>query len=290
MYPLLDEFEKFENEINLRQRTISEYVDAITKCLDFMLEYKEKSHFTRLSYRTITTQDMQTYMFKLREDKSVSTCNKYFAGIFQFFKWLQINKYIDTNPCIGVKMQKAEGKEEEVVMSYEQSMAMINFVTDSRNKLMLGLMGYMGLRIEEICNIEVKNINLQDNTLYFKRKTQKWQTLPVRKFILELLKEQVEIAKENNQVYLFKSPKGDVPMNTNTVRQMFNRVRDSLGYDKRFTPHHMRYAMATFMYQDKEMPVGEIQLYLGHEDPRTTERYIKIDNSKTVSKFARMDD
>ena len=69
MYPLLEEFKRFENEINLRQRTISEYIDAIEKCLDFMLEYKEKSHFTRQSYRTITTQDMQAYMFKIRQDK-----------------------------------------------------------------------------------------------------------------------------------------------------------------------------------------------------------------------------
>lgn len=288
--PLLDEFIEFKKSLNLQMKTINEYTDSIEKFVAWYLEFTEKSHLTRHSYKTIDQLELQTYLFELRKTKSINTTRKYLAGVSEFFRFLKSQKYIDVNPVAGIQMQKDDDKKEKVVMTYEEGMAIINSATNNRNKLMLSIMGEMGLRIEEICNIEIANIDLENNILLFLRKTQKWQTLPIRKTIRELLISELEIAKTNNQKYLFQSPNAEQPLNTNSVRDMFNKHRDKLGLSKEFTPHHYRYAFSTYLLQEKNMNVNEIQIFLGHNSQNTTLKYLHLNNSKTLDKFARMDD
>lgn len=288
--PLLDEFIEFKKSLNLQPKTILEYTDSIEKFIAWYLEFTEKAHLTRHSFKTITQLELQTYLFELRKSKSISTTRKYLAGVSEFFRFLKSQKYIDTNPVSGIQMQKDDDKKEKIAMTYEQGMMIIESATNNRYKLMLSIMGEMGLRIEELCGIEIENINLENNTLYFLRKTQKWQTLPIRKTIRELLIGELEIAKLNGQKYLFQSPHSEQPLNTNSVRDMFNKHRDRLGLSKEFTPHHYRYAFSTYLLQEKNMSVGEIQIFLGHSSQNTTLKYLHLNNSKTLDKFARMDD
>ena len=288
--PLLDDFVEYKRALNIREKTILEYTDAVDKFISFYLEYADKSHLTRYSYKTITTQDMQTYLFKLRESLSVSSVRKYFAGISQFFTWLKVNKFIEVNPITGVQMQKDKEKHQHRSMTYEESVKLIECTTSNRNKLILSIMGYMGLRIEEVCSLELKNINFDNNSIYFRRKTQKFQTLPIRKSIVELMKEQYDIALSKGHVYLFQSPDGVKPMTTNAIRDMFNKHLEIAGLSSEYTPHMMRKSFSTYLFQDKGLMINEIQVLLGHSSPITKLRYIDVNNDKLLDKFARMDD
>lgn len=291
--PLLEDFVEYKRALNIREKTISEYTDAVDKFISFYLEYADKNHLTRHSYKTITTQDMQTYLFKLRDNLSIASTRKYLSGVSQFFNWLMVNKYIDTNPLNGVQMQKNTEKQERHIMTYEQAMQIIEHAQNDRYKLMLSMMGFMGMRIEEICNLQIKNFNFEDNTVYFIRKGGKWQTLPIRKHLIDLLKKEIE-SVPSNQVYLFQSSNKPVPMTTNAIRTMFIKTREialvDCEYKDEFTPHHFRYAVATHLFQDKGYNIQEVQLYLAHNSELTTQKYLHLNNSKTLDKFARMDD
>lgn len=291
MCPLLEEFITFKRSLGLQEKTVSEYVDSISKFFEFYCGYTGKSHLVKQSYKNITTLDMQTYSFKLRETKSVATTRKYLSGVSEFFRFLKAQGYIDVNPLSGVQMQKDVEKKEKVIMTYEQGVQIIEKAENNRNKLILSIMGYLGFRISEVCEIEVKNVDLESKSILFLRKNNKWQTLPIRKQLLDLFTEQVEFAKSNNHKYLFQSPLREQPMNANTVRQqMFNRHRDELGLSKKITPHHFRYAFSTYLVQEKDMSIGEVQIFLGHESENTTRRYVHLNNQKTLDKFMRMDD
>jgi len=276
MYPLLEEFIDFKRSLGLKEKTISEYIDAVSKFLDFYCEHANKSHLVKQSYKTITTLDMQTYSFKLRETKSVATTRKYQASVSEFFRFLKAQNYISVNPLIGVQMQKDVIRTEREYMKVDEAIKMVEAVDNNYEKLMISLMFYQGYRIEEVTNIEVKNIDLENNTITALRKHGKLQNLKVLKEVREMLVERVEYCNKNGHEFLFKSPKGNYGITSNSLRTVFNKWNTRLGFNEYYSPHDLRRACASLLHFEKGLPLLKVSKFMNHSNVNITMLYLKI--------------
>jgi len=288
MNKLQKEFKKFEESLNLRENTIKEYIDSINMFEKWYLEKYNKKLITVKTYNNLTVDVTQQFIFDIRKKLSVSSVNKHIAGIKQFYKFLRFEYKVTSNAFNGLKIPKDTLKEEKKMMIQEEGELLFNSSKDKDTKLMIGLMLYMGMRINEVSNIELDNINLDEMTITFIRKNQRLRTLPIRSEIRELIIDKVKEGKLNNNTFLFEG-RNNSAIKTNTIRTRFNNLVKKLGLSKEYTPHQLRKLLATDLYYNKGMLLHEVSKILDHSTLQVTERYlIGTSDSRLHTKFANL--
>lgn len=134
------------------------------------------------------------------------------------------------------------------------------------NKLLFYLLIDTGVRVNELLNIKVKNINLFNKTILLEvTKTKKNRIVPFTDATLNLLELYL---KEYRGEFLFN-------LKYSGIKSLFCRVQKKLGLSK-FHPHMLRHTLASKLHKNG-VSVIVIKDIMGHTNITTTERYIHFD-------------
>lgn len=269
---LIHEFKQYKKRENLKLKSIEEYCKSIIKFQDWYCEEKQVAHIKIRGWKNISTRDCQEYAHFLRKNESLSiaTTKKYLAGLKEFFIFLIKEYKLDESPCYRIKIAKDVEKKEEKYITLEEAQLIFDNADTTRDKLLIGLQRFNGLRGNEAISIETKNIDLENGKFKVLRKNGKWQTMSIRSEIIELIKE----VNSNCRQYLFQSKTGK-PLTTKTARNIFNGINDKLGLDKEYSAHKLRHVCAVDLYYNKGKLLHEVSNALGHSSLKTTEIYMK---------------
>jgi len=274
-------FANHKRKLNRREKTIMEYVSSIDKfvtwgkCVDL------------LGLKSVTQKDSQQWIFDMRNKLSQSTVRKHLAGLIQFYNFLMIEYNFVINPFKFIQIPKDEITIPKNYMVQSQGDLMFDNCHSNRDKLMIGNMLYLGMRIGEVALLEAKNIDIDNKTVTFVRKNQRVATLPIRNKLLELYKERLVYCSFTKDKYLFETRTTKKPITTTGVRKIFDSLKKELKYSNDYTPHQLRKLFATDMYYDKGMRIDEVKKLLDHSSVSVTERYlIGTEKSRTFSKLA----
>lgn len=294
----LNYLETIKNKSN---NTIEAYKKDLTIFFRFMLLYKghvdqKKVEFDEIDISSVDNafikgiklRDLYAFMSfieKYRGNSAYSRARKV-ATLKSYFKFLTGKaKIIDENPTLELESPKIN-KRHPVYLTLNQSLELLKSL-DTTNKnytrdyCILTLFLNCGMRLSELCNIQINKI--KNDTLTIIGKGNKERTVYLNdaclKAIDNLLKTRDD-SKVSNEYknYLFLSNRG-TPINQRTVEIMIKKHITNAGFtDEKYTPHKLRHTAATLMYKYGNVDIRSLQNILGHTNISTTQIYTHVDD------------
>lgn len=174
------------------------------------------------------------------------------------------------------------------VPSREDILAFISSLPDLKEKAMICLLYSAGLRVGEVCSLHYEDICRRDMSIHIthsKNRSDRYTILSQN--ALDILT-QYWYAYDRPRDWLFpKAMGGDGPIDTFYVTRHINAHEERLGWPHRITPHSLRHAFATHLYEDGA-DLLTIKSLLGHRSLASTSIYVTLAKStlrKTVSPF-----
>ena len=238
--------------------------------------------------KDITLSDIYAFLAfleKVRNNSSYARARKV-ATLKSFFKFLNSKiKLIDENPTVELESPKIN-KRHPVYLTLDQSITVLNSM-DKENKnyyrdyCILTLFLNCGMRLSELCNIEIEKI--KGDTLTIIGKGNKERTVYLNEAsiaaIENYLKNRNDLkATEEAKKYLFLSSKYR-PINKRSVEILVKKHIENAGFkDQKYTPHKLRHTAATLMYKYGNVDIRSLQNILGHENISTTQIYTHVDD------------
>lgn len=271
-----EELNDYINYISLERQLSKNTVDGYKRDLTAFFKYVNKS------YKNISSKDIDNYISYMNKTSSPKTINRHIVSIKNYFRFLERKEKIKINPCaniVGVKFKKSIPH----VLSEEEIDKLLDIkVIDaktSRNKAMLELMYSSGLRISELLNLNLNDIDLDNNFVKCFGKGSKERIIPISDFATDALIEYINIYRKT----LLKDKESDIlflNMHGNKLsRQGFFKILKELALEKgikrEFSPHTIRHSFATHLL-NHGADLRSIQTMLGHENITTTEIYTHV--------------
>jgi site-specific recombinase XerD len=167
------------------------------------------------------------------------------------------------------------------ILSLEEVEQLLKVTNNTKHKMILTIIYACGLRIGEVINIKVEDIDGKRKTLHIKRgKGKKDRIVPIPECLLVELRIYYNVYKP--KLYLFegrnkKDNTQTVKYSTSSIRQFYKRSLFFAKIKKKATLHTLRHSYATHLYENG-INLRSIQVLLGHESSRTTELYTHVSN------------
>lgn len=253
---------------------------AYRRDLLFFIEFLEQNKIHE--FRLINRFVLNSYIKKLRELNFVSTSiNRKLASLRGWFKWMVSNELIDHDPSLSIEQPRVDKKLPRV-LSVSEMEKIFSQQMPLREKLMVELLYAAGLRVSELVNLDIKNINFEKGFLRCMGKGSKERLIPLGSEAINSLKKYYKerdiILKTNrtDSLAVFLNEKG-----ARISRQEVYKVISGLGkiIGKHVTPHTIRHSFATHLLENGA-DLRVVQELLGHCDVSTTQLYTHVSKKR----------
>lgn len=260
---------KYKHQLILRNYSKST-VDAYLSSLNNFLQYVKKKGFKEIS---ATQLEIYFFFCKKELNYSYSTMKQQLAAV-RFLYQEVLKKPVDFD--FNIKMKKPSTIPE--VLSVEEVQRLLNSFTNVKHKAIFTLCYSAGLRLGEILNIKMSDIDsdrMQIRIHQAKGKKDRYSLLSPK--VLELLRKYV--GEYTPKEYLFEGQNGG-KYSSASVQQLMRKHRKKANIKKKATPHTLRHSFATHLL-DKGTDIRFIQELLGHAHISTTQIYTHV-SSKSL--------
>ena len=278
---VLNFLEVLQFEKKYSENTIINYKNDLYDFVSF-LEESGYQKFTDVDYQTI-----RKYLTFLYEKKySNKTISRYISSLRSLFKYLLKKSIIKSNPMTLVSNPKIEKKLPKYVPYKELELILdafnSNSLIDSRNTLILELLYSTGIRVGELTNIKLKDIEFSKNEIRIIGKGNKERIVLFGSRCLELIKKYLDDFYKkyntNKSEYLLLGVKGN-RINDREVRKIVDEAVKRVGVKLNVSPHVLRHTFATHMLNEGA-DLRSVQQLLGHESLSTTTIYTHVSNER----------
>ena len=286
--------------------------EAILEFLNYCSIDKGLSSNTNISYKTdlelylkfltekgintledIKSSDIESYMVFLQEDNNdtVTTVARKLTSIKNFHTFLEKEGITSKNVTIGIKRPKLR-KTVVRSLSVEDVDKLLDITLkspfDYRNKAMLELIYGTGLRVSELVNLTLNNIDFTNCIIRIIGKGNKERIIPLGEYSMYYLNLYMDVRhsllKKNICDALFLNNHGK-----KITRQGFFKILKALlkekGLDPDVSPHTLRHSFATHLLSSGA-DLRSIQEMLGHSDISTTRIYTHVSDSKIRNDYS----
>jgi integrase/recombinase XerD len=264
--------------------------ESYQRDLQKLVVWTEKNGF---EITTLTRRDLREFLIDIGHQKlSPTSINRLISAIRGFYKFLMFDRHITKNPAEDLQSQQKTAYLPKFLNQDEmgQMLTVPDVTTEIglRDRAILELMYACGLRVSEVCDLNIFDAELDAGILTCKGKGSKTRKVPIGKSAVEWLKSYLSVRrqKENIEVQnLFVSPLGR-PLNRQGVFHIVKECGEKIGRDDA-SPHTLRHTFATHLVQNSA-DIRSVQQMLGHVDISTTQIYTHITDKhlrKTYEKF-----
>lgn len=158
----------------------------------------------------------------------------------------------------------------------------------TRNRVMMELLYATGIRVSELTNLSLAQVNIKMQYLKVLGKGNKERYIPMTSYVTLLLKKYVEeersfFLEQQDSSYVFLTKKGN-PISREQVYQIVQKISQDSTVIKHFSPHSFRHTFATHLLENGA-DLRSIQELLGHSDINTTTVYTHISNTKLQKEY-----
>lgn len=256
-----------ELERDLKYRNYSlRTIEVYTTCVAYFLKYI-KNDISKINKEIII--DFILYLQK--KNKAPKTINLYKESIKFFTK-----EILKLNLDFEIKLSR-ESKKLPVVLSKDEVLKVIENTTNLKHKLLLSLSYASWLRVSEIIDLKVADINLEELTIHIK--WAKWQKDRITVFSQKLKNDLwiIILYKDKND-YIIESERW-WKLTTRTAQIIFKNSLKKAWIKKEATFHSLRHSFATHLLENWT-DIRYIQDLLWHSSIKTTQIYTKVMNPK----------
>lgn len=167
---------------------------------------------------------------------------------------------------------------------------LFNAMSNKKHKAMLFTAYSAGLRVSEIVNLKIADIDSKRMQIFIERaKGKKDRYVNLSPVLLDILRKYHTEYKPRPKVFLFESEQTFEAYPARTVQQIFTNAKNKAGIRKEVGVHSLRHSFATHLL-DKGTDIKYIKDLLGHFNIKTTERYLHVSKKQLVNIVSPFDD
>ncbi|MDM1556569.1 site-specific tyrosine recombinase XerD [Chryseobacterium indologenes] len=271
-------FLRFER--NFSDNTLDAYVRDIKKLKDYAEE-----DLANIGPDSIDYENLQEYIFNLSKQKfSERSQARWISSIKAFFKFLLEDEYREDNPAALLEGPKLGLYLPDTLSlpDINKIIAAIEVNTDlgKRNQCIIEVLYGCGLRVSELIDLKISNINFKEQYIKVNGKGNKTRFVPLADYTAELLESYIKEVRSKGKINkkyedtLFLNSRG-TSMSRVIVFLIIKELTDKAGVNKKISPHTFRHSFATHLLQNGA-DLRYIQEMLGHSSITTTEIYTHL--------------
>ncbi len=275
-------FLKFER--NFSDNTLDAYIRDIKKLKTFSEEKLDHVTPDKISY-----ENLQEYLVVLSKEKiSERTQARWISSIKSFFKYMLEEELREDNPAALLEGPKL-GLYLPDTLSFEDVEKIANAIDLStdlgiRNQCMIEVLYGCGLRVSELIDLKISDINFKEKFIKVQGKGKKVRYIPLAEYTSELIKNYIKNVRSKNKInkkyedFLFLNSRG-TSMSRVIVFIIIKELVEKAGIRKNISPHTFRHSFATHLLQNG-VDLRFIQEMLGHSSITTTEIYTHLNTDE----------
>tara|TARA_B100001093_G_scaffold178802_1_gene171356 strand:+ start:652 stop:1530 length:879 start_codon:yes stop_codon:yes gene_type:complete len=253
----------------LSPNTVDSYISDLKKLSRYLQDVE------------ISQQSIENYFLDISDfNYSTSTKKRFYSSIKNFLKYLDEEENILQIKVSELRLKSIRKLPE--VLSIEDIEKMINAYKhddflNSRNKTIIDVLYSTGCRVSELCNINLSDLDLVDNSLKLKGKGSKQRIVPIgselKVNLLNYLKiRESFINSKGEPLFLTKSKNS---LDRTAVFRIIKKTALKASLDTNVHPHTLRHSAATHMLEGG-CDLRTVQEFLGHSSVSTTQIYTKV--------------
>ncbi len=256
-----DFLKKIEVELKISKNsgyTMRNYVKANLKLLEFSHKQPDQ----------MDEDDVKLYISENLSNRAATSIILFLAAI----RYAYLN-VLRKDPTRRIKRPKRE-KRIPIVLTKEEVKKVIDVLEAKKSKLMVSLMYACGMRVSELVNLKVLDLEFDEKIGHIRQaKGKKDRIFNIPSFLFKDLKKQTEEQKENKEEYLFTGPKGK--LSSRNLQKIVNGAAKRAAIKKNVHCHTLRHSFATHLLENG-VDIRYIQELLGHADLSTTQLYAHV--------------
>ena len=276
-----DRYEDYlKTEKHASANTVSSYVRDVH-------QFAQSMEDSGVSLTEVLPKDVEGFTKSLvRKGKSPATVTRSVASIKSFYNCLIALGKVDRNPAKGVAPAKVERKLPQVLTGKEVELFLeqpdCTDLKGYRDRAMLELLYATGIRVSELIDLDLDDLNLPGGVLkcYSKGKE---RIIPLYQTAIRALSEYVhnvrpQLVEDVEETALFVNMNGE-RMSRQGFWKLIKYYQEKAGIQKDITPHTLRHSFAAHLLENGA-DLRSIQEMLGHADISSTQIYSKLLNQK----------
>src|SRR5436190_1616351 len=241
-----------------------------------------------LACEPLTIREFLAYLYGQNYTKS--TTARKLATLRSFYKFLIRRGVVSVNPLSTIRTPKQE-KRLPKCLDLEQVQKLLDAPGDgdilsSRDKAMLEVLYSSGIRVSELVELEMSDLDLQEGVLRVRGKGRKDRLTPIGSQAIQALQRYFEMRAIDNRsqqgahaARVFLNKHGE-PLSTRSVRRKLDKYLVMAGLDPGISPHTLRHSFATHLLNNGA-DLRSVQELLGHQSLSTTQIYTHLSTNRT---------
>ena len=277
-----------ETEKGYSEHTITSYIDDMYTLIHFL----DNEQFGDLL--TVSPRIARFYVASLHEHYSSTSIARKISSIRSFYNYLMKETLIKGNPFRDVELPKKEKRLPKFIYPDEIESLFKSIDTSKplgkRNLLIMEFLYGTGVRVSELCGIELGDIDYYQGLVLIHGKGSKDRYVPLHENLIDLLREYIIMTREefykrsdSKTNKLFLNFKG-TPLTPRGVRLVVNKVIDNSHETIKISPHTLRHTFATHLLNNGA-DLRSVQELLGHSHLSSTQIYTQVTKEKLKENY-----
>ena len=225
------------------------------------------------------------------EARSAATISRNLASLKNFYLYLVSSGFVEKTPVIDVHIDRGEKKLPQFLTGREIELLLAQPVCVDhkgyRDKAMLEVMYATGMRVSELINLDIDDVNLDLGVIKCNgaKKTRSIPLYPMALRSLSIYINEVRSAMiaDTDETALFVNV-GGARMSRQGFWKILKHYQETARIDKEITPHMLRHSFAVHLLENGA-DVGSLQELMGHCDISSTQMYTQMVNQKLKSVY-----
>lgn len=281
---------------------MTEYIEEFLEYLEYQKKYSQNTveAYRRdieefesyiktkgVDYRKMNYSNVTDYMIHLSgKDMSASSINRHLSSIRSFYTFLLKNNVTENSPFNLINGPKKEKKLPNY-LQYDEFLDLVEACDETnlgiRNRMILELLFASGVRVSELVNIKITDINFKNREIKIFGKGKKTRIVYFNKICQEVMSKYVinarqELLKGKTNEYLLVNHLGN-NLTRRGVADILEKLIMKSSIKHKISPHTLRHTFATLLLNEG-MDIREVQELLGHARLSTTSIYTHVSNEE----------
>ena len=276
-------FHDFLTMLRVERNVSNHTMDAYKRDINQYLMYLGDLDLQNLS--DVKSTHVRDYIRVLNDGgMAPASISRIISSIRTYYRFLSSENILNENPVLLINNPKLPKKLPDVLSEKEISL-IINAIQESskfyqRDKAIIEMLYSCGIRVTELCNLEMSNLFIDEDLLRVMGKGNKERLLPLgvrsKKYVSEYIKHSRNShIKKSGSSFVFVSRNGN-QLTRAMINIILNKWTQVSGLKKSVSPHKLRHSFATHLLEGGA-DLRFVQALLGHSDISTTQIYTHID-------------
>lgn len=273
-------------EKGLSKNTIYSYLRDLIAFSNFIGEEYEINQI-----ENINKEHIHLYLKELSKTNCTNSISRKLVSLRMLYIFLVKENIVKENLMSSFTLPKRD-KKLPIVLSQEEMIEILDGIIvcdaiSSRNRCMVELLYATGMRISELLNLTLKDLNIKMGFIKVIGKGNKERMIPIGSYVGEILEQYIndyraEFNIKNDSLLFFN--KHGQRLSREEFYSILQTIVNSTSITKKVSPHTFRHTFATHLLENGA-DLRSIQKLLGHSDISTTTIYTHISNQKIRSEY-----